>query len=140
MAKHPKTTFAGVALILGAICSLAYSLLTGTPPEWEKVSGAVVAGMGLIAAADGSKLLVVLLLGVSLSGCGALLGGAGTHPADISCKGKGTITGSGHVNVNAGVGGQELNTFTLTADCGEGFEYHQGKVKVAPAPAPGVVK
>lgn len=65
-------------------------------------------------------------------GCAHVAGYAGSHPASITCKGKAAITGTGAAAAGAGIGGNEMNGFTLQADCGDGFSYTQG----APAPMP----
>jgi ABC-type phosphate transport system substrate-binding protein len=53
-----------------------------------------------------------------LTGCASVAGYAGTHPATISCKGKGAISGQGSATVAGG-------NFSIQADCGDGFEYRQ---------------
>lgn len=53
-----------------------------------------------------------------LTGCASVAGYAGAHPATISCKGKGAITGQGSAPVAGG-------SFSIQADCGDGFEYRQ---------------
>lgn len=55
---------------------------------------------------------------VLLTGCASLAGYAGSHPAAITCKGKGAVTGQGTVPVAGG-------SFSIQADCGDGFEYRQ---------------
>ena len=72
------------------------------------------------------RLLWVVLLVFPLAGCAHALGYAGAHPGYIKCKGKGNITGTGAAGVGAGIGGSELNHFTITAECGDGFEFSQG--------------
>ena len=42
-------------------------------------------------------LIVTALLMSVLTGCASIAGQAGAHPAEISCKGKGAITGQGSV-------------------------------------------
>ncbi len=65
-------------------------------------------------------LIVTALLMSVLTGCASIAGQAGAHPAEISCKGKGAITGQGSVPA---VGGG----FSIQADCGEGFTYRQSR-------------
>ena len=69
---------------------------------------------------------LLLLFLVLLSGCAHALGYAGAHPGYVECKGKGNITGTGSISVGAGLGGAGINTFTIQADCGEGFSLRQG--------------
>lgn len=72
-------------------------------------------------------MLAVALL--SIAGCGLLardLGYAGSHPGYVQCKGKGSVTGTGTIALGAGMGGASTNSFTLQADCGEGFTFSQG--------------
>lgn len=69
--------------------------------------------------------VLALMLVVVLGGCASI----NKHPVDVTCKGKGTITGTGYAGATIAVGGHESNTFTLQADCGEGFEYHAGPPK-----------
>jgi len=45
------------------------------------------------------------------------------YPVSVECKGKGGISGAGHANFSLAFGGTEVNTFTIQADCGEGFIY-----------------
>ena len=56
-------------------------------------------------------LIVSALVLSVLTGCASIAGQAGAHPAEISCKGKGAITGQGSVPA---VGGG----FSIQADCG----------------------
>ena len=81
------------------------------------------------------RLWVGLLL-LGLSGCAHALGYAGAHPGYVECKGKGNITGSGSVSIGAGVGGGGVNTFTIQADCGDGFSLRQGSMPPAAVPTP----
>lgn len=76
----------------------------------------------------GAMLLLALLAG----GCTRALGYAGMHPGYVKCQGKGTLTGSGQSSLTMIGGGAGQNTFTLIADCGDGFTLEQGAV---PAPA-----
>ncbi len=71
-------------------------------------------------------LIGIGLLAFALGGCAHSLGYAGSHPGYIKCKGKGNITGTGAAGAGAGIGGSEMNSFTISADCGEGFEFSQG--------------
>lgn len=66
-------------------------------------------------------LVVFSVLG--LTGCSGLLGPAARYDGVVRCKGKGVITGTGAIGITAGYGGNQLNSFTIQADCGEGFEY-----------------
>ena len=61
---------------------------------------------------------VCALVASLLTGCASVAGYAGSHPATISCKGKGAITGQGSAPVAGG-------SFSIQADCGDGFEYRQ---------------
>lgn len=70
--------------------------------------------------------MTLFLVFLSLAGCTRSLGYAGVHPGYIECKGKGVITGTGVMSAVAGVGGVGANSFTLQADCGEGFRLQQG--------------
>ena len=70
-------------------------------------------------------LTVALIL---LFGCSSVA----NHPIEITCSGKGSITGSGYAGGTAALGVHESNTFTLTADCGDsGFHYVSGPPKPA---------
>lgn len=53
-----------------------------------------------------------------LTGCATIAGQAGAHPARITCQGKGSISGQGSAPVAGG-------SFTIMADCGDGFIYEQ---------------
>lgn len=65
--------------------------------------------------------LAVCELAVSLlQGCASIAGQAGSHPAEITCKGKGAITGQGQIPAAGG-------GFAIQADCGEGFFYKQSR-------------
>lgn len=55
-----------------------------------------------------------------LTGCASIAGHAGSHPAEITCKGKGAITGQGSAPVAGG-------SFSIQADCGDGFSYKQSR-------------
>ena len=57
-----------------------------------------------------------------LTGCASIAGYAGAHPATISCKGKGAITGQGSAPDAGG-------SFSIQADCGDGFEYRHTRDK-----------
>ena len=48
------------------------------------------------------------------------------HPIEIECSGKGTITGTGY-GAASGIGG--ANTFTIQADCNDGFSFKSGPPK-----------
>jgi peptidoglycan/LPS O-acetylase OafA/YrhL len=50
--KSSKTTLAGIAAILVAAASVLTGFSDGTPVDWTAVIGAVIAGVGLIAARD----------------------------------------------------------------------------------------
>jgi hypothetical protein len=50
--KSYKTTLAGIAAILVAAASVLTGLSDGTAVDWTAVIGAVIAGIGLIAARD----------------------------------------------------------------------------------------
>jgi hypothetical protein len=52
--KSYKTTLAGIAAILVAAASVLAGLSDGTAVDWTAVIGAVIAGIGLIAARDNS--------------------------------------------------------------------------------------
>jgi hypothetical protein len=63
----------------------------------------------------------------------ALLAAGCAHPAYISCKGKGTVSGQSNMIVSFGGSSQ----FTLTLDCGDGLEYSQrAYAPRPPRPAP----
>ena len=50
--KSYKTTLAGIAAILVAAASVLTGVSEGTAIDWTAVIGAVIAGVGLIAARD----------------------------------------------------------------------------------------
>ncbi len=55
MGKNWKTSAAGIAAIIAAICSCFAALLDGneaTTPDWTSAIAAMMAGAGLVAAAD----------------------------------------------------------------------------------------
>ena len=79
-----------------------------------------------------TRFIALTLWIVFLGGCAHIVGYAGQHPGFVRCKGKGQLSGTGAAYLGAGIGGGGQNSFTLLADCGEGFELEQGK---APAPA-----
>lgn len=53
--KHPKTTILGILTILSALISAGTALLSGHALDYQAVVTAITAGIGLITAADGSK-------------------------------------------------------------------------------------
>lgn len=53
--KHPKTTVMGLLSILVALGNAAVNILGGHPVDWNATATAVMAGIGLITAADGGK-------------------------------------------------------------------------------------
>lgn len=84
-----------------------------------------------------TRLATLVLLGaglMGLTGCARTLGYAGDHPGFIECKGKGAITGTGTIALGAGVGGAGTNSFTIQADCGDGFRFQQGLAPIKLAP------
>ena len=76
--------------------------------------------------------LAVVAVLFLLTGCSALLGPAGNYEGSVRCKGKGVITGTGALGITAGYGGNQLNAFTIQADCGEGFEYEHVRERTKP--------
>ena len=64
-----------------------------------------------------SRWALPILLAVALTGCGSLA------PVYVKCKGKGVITATGALQMGIMYGAGGVNTGTLQADCGEGFEY-----------------
>ena len=55
MKKSWKTTTAGIAAIIGAICSAIVAMFDNNPttvPNWEAVWVAITAGIGLLSARD----------------------------------------------------------------------------------------
>ena len=80
-------------------------------------------------------LAILLASGAGMASCAHTLGYAGSHPGYVKCVGKGSITGTGSAGIGAGMGGGELNTFTIQADCGDGFTFEQGMpVPISPLP------
>lgn len=69
---------------------------------------------------------VFIIIALTLAGCAHVAGYAGEHPANVTCKGKGAITGTGSANGTGIVGVSGSNAWTIQADCGDGFEYSQG--------------
>jgi hypothetical protein len=65
-------------------------------------------------------LVVCALAMMLLTGCASIAGQAGSHPAEITCRGKGAITGQGQIPAAGG-------GFAIQADCGEGFFYKQSR-------------
>ena len=126
----PKPWYASKTLWANAIAleALAVQLQTGfvVPPEYQVV---VLSGVN-IALRFVTRRPVVLwtisILILMLGGCAHTLGYAGSHPGYIQCKGKGSITGTGTGYLGAGIGGTEMNSFTLSYDCAEGFTFSQG--------------
>lgn len=56
--KHLRTTIPGIGMIVGGLVSLCSMLLGGVMPtgeQWQMFGGAIVAGFGLVAAADGKN-------------------------------------------------------------------------------------
>ncbi len=77
-------------------------------------------------------LLVALLL---LSSCAHSLGYAGSHPGEVSCKGKASVSGMGAAGAGAGIVGTEGNAFAINFDCGDGAYLRQDNPQ-APVSAP----
>ena len=50
-----KTTYAGVAAIIAAVASAAFDLFQGKPIDYGVVLASILAGIGLIRAADAKK-------------------------------------------------------------------------------------
>lgn len=53
--KHWQTTAAGILTIIGTLAAAGTQFFTGHPVSWETVLAGVTAGIGLIRAADSSK-------------------------------------------------------------------------------------
>jgi hypothetical protein len=82
--------------------------------------------------------VLVLALVSLFEGCSTL---TSSQPSVWECKGKGTITATGYGSLGAGVTGQEANTITINADCGDGFFVARSQTPLnlsgtMPAPAP----
>jgi hypothetical protein len=54
MTKNWKTSLAGLGAILTALADVAHSLSTGAPINWSADLPAIVGGVGLLLAKDGS--------------------------------------------------------------------------------------
>ncbi len=84
--------------------------------------------------------IVLLLLLLPLSGC-AIFSQYGQYDGELSCKGKGSITGSGSASIGGGYGGAGTNAWTIQGDCGDGFSIQRHRERqevpapVIPAPA-----
>lgn len=73
----------------------------------------------------------------ALPACSHALGYAGSHPGEVSCKGKGTVTGMGNGVAGAGIMGSEVNSFSISFDCGpDGAYLKQGMPTADPLPKP----
>lgn len=57
MWKHPRTTIAGILMILGAVCDVGNALLAGHAPQWTADGAALVTGIGLIFASDAANMV-----------------------------------------------------------------------------------
>lgn len=68
-----------------------------------------------------SQAMKVLALALLLAGCSTIAGPIGEYQGTFSCKGKGTITGTGQQSLTVVGGGAGQNTFSLVVDCGEGL-------------------
>ena len=78
------------------------------------------------------RLLPILLALLTTTGCGSLA------PLYVKCKGKGVITATGALQMGMLYGAGGVNTGTLQADCGEGFEYSRTpKTDETPQPTKG---
>lgn len=80
-----------------------------------------------------ARLVSLVCAALLLGGCALGAGYAGSHPGYIKCKGKGTITGTGQQSMTVIGGGAGQNSFSIQADCGDGFEYDQGEKLPVPA-------
>jgi UDP-N-acetylmuramate-alanine ligase len=47
-----KTTTTGILAIIAAVAGAAAGIINGTPVDWASVAAAIMAGIGLIKAAD----------------------------------------------------------------------------------------
>lgn len=54
MMANYKTTAAGLALIFGAVTDITHSLASGQPPHLEADMAAIMSGIGLLFAHDGT--------------------------------------------------------------------------------------
>jgi hypothetical protein len=114
--KVPATKQEWGSFVFGLVVFIGLAL--SKDPEWLKK----LTGQG-----NGVKTLLILFFLIPfLCSCARTVGYAGAHPGYVKCKGKGSITGTGFGNVSAGIGGGEQNSFTIQADCGDGFEFSQG--------------
>lgn len=50
--KHPKTTIAGILMIVSALAKAGIDLINGTAVDYASTFAAVTGGIGLIKAAD----------------------------------------------------------------------------------------
>ena len=56
--RNWKTTTTGICAIIAAICGAVTAMLGGHPVDYPSVLGAVMAGVGLIAAHDASNTII----------------------------------------------------------------------------------
>jgi hypothetical protein len=68
------------------------------------------------------------------AGC-AIWGKYGEYDGELSCKGKGSLTGNGSASIGGGYGGAGTNAWTIQGDCGEGFSIMRHRERQA-VPAP----
>lgn len=57
--NHSKTTILGILTILGALVHIAVQYFSGTPVDYSGTLAGIMAGIGLIKAADGSNVPVI---------------------------------------------------------------------------------
>jgi hypothetical protein len=80
-------------------------------------------------------LLIASLMAFGLSACAHELGVAGRNPGAYECKGKAVISFQGSGGVGAGIVGSEMNSGSVTFDCGpDGAYLKQGLPSITDAP------
>lgn len=76
--------------------------------------------------------ILALILLLAFSGCSSIAGPIGEYSGTFSCKGKGTITGTGQQSLTVVGGGAGQNTFSLVVDCGEGLTITRERARTEP--------
>lgn len=72
--------------------------------------------------------VIVVSVLMVLSGC-TIAGPVGEYQGSFSCKGKGTISGTGQQSLTVIGGGAGQNTFSLMVDCGEGLTISRDRAR-----------
>jgi|SRR5882672_352843 len=119
--------------VIAAIC-LAIQSKWGFVID-AQAQAAILIVLNVILRAVTKEQIVLLLLVSLLAGCG-IFSKYGEYEGELSCKGKGSLTGSGSASIGGGYGGAGTNAWTIQGDCGEsGFSIKRHRERQdVPAP------